>query len=361
MIQFHSTDRPASLHTRESLTTYLETTIVKPTVMSAEALANLAKGARDSYNRSRILYLSGGILLDTPYLREAKVILEDCFAENIGRNSGHAGLLITGDSTLGKTTMAKALMKWARHHYETFVPDYRDYDQIPVIYICVPAASTGKLLMKTFAQFLGLTVRNGESMGNIRSRVVEAIRAANTQLVVVDEVHNLAGRSSGKGDSVDLLKELSNEVPATFVYAGIDLAEGTLLAGGRGKQVSGRFAALDMVRFNWSNADDRKVWRGLVSAFEDELLLNEHESGTLLAQSDYLFDRTGGSIGSLGRLLTGSAIEAINNPRIKTERLDQVLLDSRKLDLAAETAYAASKTRAGRKHTAAGIAESMAA
>src|SRR4051794_39467456 len=120
MIQFHSNDRPASLHTREGLTSYLETSVVKPTVLSGESLANLSKAERDSYNRSRILYLSGGILLDTPYLAEAKLILEDCFAENIGRNSGHAGLLITGDSTLGKTTMAKALMKWARHHYETF-------------------------------------------------------------------------------------------------------------------------------------------------------------------------------------------------------------------------------------------------
>jgi hypothetical protein len=361
MIQFHSSDRPASLHTREGLSRYLETTIVKPTVIPADELASLPKASRDAYNRSRILYLSGGILLNTPYLTEAKLILEDCFAENIGRNSGHAGLLVTGDSTLGKTTIAKALMKWALHHYEAFVPDYRDYDQIPVIYICVPAASTGKLLMKTFAQFFGLTVRSGESMGNIRSRVVEAIRAAGTQLIVVDEVQNLAGRSSGKGDSVDLLKELSNEVPATFVYAGIDLAEGNLLAGSRGKQVSGRFAALDMVRFNRSNTDDRRIWRGLVSAFEDELLLNDHERGSLPALCDYLFDRTGGSIGSLGRLLTGSAIEAINNPRVKSERLDRNFLDARRLDLAAETAYVASKTRAARKSTAAAIAESMAA
>ncbi len=55
-------------------------------------------------------------------------------------------------------------------------------------------------------------------------------------------------------------------------------------------------------------------------------------------EAEYLYQRTGGSIGSLGRLLTGVAIDLIQNGA-PLERLDRANLDAYTLDLTAETFY----------------------
>lgn len=347
MIQFHSTDRPTSLHRYEGLTAYLESTGTAPKTLSSEEFSALSADERDAYDRRRVLHLSGGILLNTPYLAQAKRLLTDCFKENVGSNSGHTGLMLSGRSTLGKTTIAKALMRYVYAQYARQVPEFREFGQRPVIYIEVPAASTGKLLMRRFADFFGQSGKSSESMGSIRTRIVDLIAAAGTQLIVVDELHNLAKSSTGNGESVDLLKDLHNDLAATFMYAGIDLTGGDLLAGSRGQQIAGRFKVLEMSPYVYSDATDRKTWQGLIAAFEKQLLLHDHEMGSLLKLKDYLYARTGGSLGSLGRLLTGSAIEAITNPDIKVEQIDQDLLATRTVDFTAEARYAQWLARPG--------------
>jgi hypothetical protein len=346
MIQFHTTDRPAALHRMEDLDRYLSTPIPVPDIMDDAAYERMSTVERAAYDRSRALYLSGGIVIDTPQVSRARLLLTQHFAENAGRNSGHAGLMLSGDSTVGKTTTCKALMRYVHTQYAKQFPDFREHGRVPVVYIEVPAGSTGKLLMKTFADFFGLTVRSGESMVSIRTRVVDLLNDAGTQLIVVDELHNLIGRVASNGESVDVLKNLHNDVPATFVYAGIDLTDSALLTGPRGRQISGRFSALEMTRLDITNPDDRATWIRLIAKLEKMLPLRHHEAGSLKGLSAYLFDRTSGSIGSLSRLITGAAIETIVNPNITAEALDKDLLDTRVLDIAAETARKARELRA---------------
>jgi hypothetical protein len=347
MLHFHSHDRPSALFNREGLDTYLSRLPKKPELVSEQQYGALSPEEKAQHDRARILHLSGGIVLNTPYLHEAKVVLQRCFAQNIGRNSGHTGLILSGRSTVGKTTIAKSLMRYVYNQYARTYPDFRDRDQVPVLYIEVPAASTGKLLMTTFAEFFGMHIRSGESMGNIRSRVVDIIGAAGTQLIVVDELQNLAGRGTGNGESVDLLKTLHNDLPATFVYAGIELTGGALLAGPRGQQLSSRFNILEMEPFQISKPQDRATWRKLLPAFESELPLRDQEPGTLAGLSDYLYQRTGGSIGSLGRLVTDAAIEAIYN-RDLPEQVNEALLDTITIDHTAELSNLNSAARKGK-------------
>jgi hypothetical protein len=190
--------------------------------------------------------------------------------------------------------------------------------------------------MRTFTDFFGMTVRNGETMVSLRNRVVDLLNAAGTQLVVIDELHNLARNTQGNGESHDVLKNLHNDLAATFLYAGINVQK--MLSGERGQQIGGRFALLELQRYNLSKAGDKKTWRGLIARFEECLPLRHHEAGTLPGLSDYLYERTNGSLGSLGRLLTSAAIETITNDDIALERLDEALLETQELDIAAETA-----------------------
>lgn len=344
MILFHGNDRLNALHTRESLTAYLNTPTVAPEMLSAGDYSALSTKDRDAYNRRRVIYLSGGIVLETPGLAEARRRLQDCFNNNLGKNSGHTGLMVSGDSTVGKTTTVKALMQFVYNAYKRQHTGFDSQQQVPVVYIEVPPASTGKLLIIAFAEFFGLPVRSGESMVSIRKRVTAAINAAGTQLIVVDELHNLARRTTGNGESVDVLKSLHNDLPCTFVYAGIDLTSGELLGGPRGQQLSARFDIMLMARYNPSRKEDRAIWRQLVNGFEKRLPLMDHQQGSLAGMWEYLFERTNGSIGSLARLITGAAIETLTTDGM-SEAITREQLDTRRLDYAAETARANRLTR----------------
>jgi hypothetical protein len=359
MFHFHGIDRPAPLHTLDGLGTYLSSTTTPPAALSDHDYRSLTEPERSAYDRRRLVHLSGGIVLGTPQVVEAKDLLMKAFAANIGRNSGHAGVVISGASTLGKTTLCKRLMLEVHRAYSAQFPDFRQHSRIPVAYIEVPAASNGKNLMRSFTDFFGMTVTSGETMSSLRNRVVDMLNAVGTQLVVIDELHNLARNTQGNGESHDVLKNLHNDVPATFLYAGIDVQD--MLTGARGQQVGGRFALLELERYNLARRGDKQIWRGLIKKFEESLLLRHHETGTLPALSDYLFERTNGSIGSLGRLLTGAATEAITNPDIELERVDQALLESQKLDIAAESARKSLLARRANPRSAKNLVKGMAA
>ena len=120
-----------------------------------------------------------------------------------------------------------------------------------------------------------------------------------------------------------------SRIPATFVYAGIDVERNGLLSGTRGEQIAGRFG---MVR---TGAFPRgEYWTGLVSALEDGLRLHRHQPGALTGLEEYLHRRTGGMIGSLLRLIRGAAIQAVLDG---TEKITRKALDSLEADITAQS------------------------
>ena len=349
---FHGADRPASLFSREGLTTYLNTkTVEKPDPLTGTEYGALSEGARRIYDRQRIIYLSGGIRVITPHVKQAVKQVNEAFSKNAGDNSGNHGVMLDGRATMGKTATLKMLMNQVYGQYRRQFPGFEPEDGVPVVFIEVPAGSTGKSLMRTFANFFGQPVGSTENMISIRTRVGDLMQASGTQLVVVDDLHTLAARSNANGESVDALKNLHDQLAATFVYAGVNLAEGNLLSGDRGEQLKARFSFVNMARFGYSTATDRARWKSIVTGFEMALPLRHHEQGTLAALSDYCYERTGGSIGSLSQLIAGSAAEVINNPKIKHEAIDLELLDSQLLDKEAEDARARSLKQAKAKIT----------
>lgn len=336
--------------TREGLARMAETASHIFDLLAEFDYQNLSDAERARYNSDRISFISGRMLLDTPHLKEARLRIQECFAQNSSRKSGHVGLMIDGDSTLGKTTILEALIEYVYRRFAAQVPEHKVFGYAPVVFVEVPAGSRGKSLMTAFADFLGLPVAPRETMSSIRTRVAQAMRQANTKLVVVDELHNLSGRSASNGESVDVLKELHNEVHATFVYAGIDLTSGQLLSGPRGQQLSARFSLLGMRRYSLNHPEDKAVWKGLVRAYANALPLRHQNLKAIEDLSDYLLARTGGSIGSLGRLLGGAAIALILDPAMPEENITKEQLAHRTLDLTAEAAFdLIRKTKAGAK------------
>lgn len=322
-----------ALNRHESLLHYLQHPLVAPIPRDTASPAD-----RHEYDQQRMDYLSGGIVLATSTVSKGKLLLARAFQENRARNSGHAGVMLSGNSSLGKTTTAKRLLRWVLEEYTKQVPHWEQDEHIPVMYVEVPSGSNAKDLLREFCDFYGLTVLSRDTTADLRTKVVGAIRRARTQLIVVDELHNLAGRAAGLGEAVDLLKGLHNDVSATFLYCGLDVTHSTLMHGARGQQLMSRFSVIELGSYKWANAEHRKEWKLLIRTFESQLQLRDHPVKTLDPLVEYLYQRTGGSIGSLSRLLTGAAIDLIQN-KAKAEVLDRATLDAYTLDLTAETFY----------------------
>jgi hypothetical protein len=174
MVDFHAGDRRRDIRTREGLQADLNATITPPPLLSRTELAALTTIEREDYNRQRKIFMSAGFVINTPSLSRARATLRRLMAQNLGRNSGHSGLMISGDSNMGKTTISMQLMKYIFLSYKQKYPEFEAAGHVPVVYVEVPAGSTGKLLMNSFATFFGLSVSRAETADSIRHRVVNA-------------------------------------------------------------------------------------------------------------------------------------------------------------------------------------------
>ena len=126
------------------------------------------------------------------------------------------------------------------------------------------------------------------------------------------------------------MKYFTEHIPATFVYAGIDVERSGLFTGIRGRQLAGRCVLLSTNAFGY--ADE---WHQLVATLEGALRLHAHVPGTLTAQARYLHQRTGGMIGSLMHLVRAAAITAIIDG---TEAITADLLGEVQIDDSAQSA-----------------------
>jgi len=238
--------------------------------------------------------------------------------------------------------------------YRRDVPDFREFDRLPVVYVEVPAGANPRSMMAQFAKFLGLPVATRATLDSLQRTVVSVLHEVGTKLIVVDELHHLSDTNKSSIESSDLLKSLSNQVSATFVYAGINLHGGRVLAGERGQQIAGRFTMQRLQRYTTANADEWRLWNGIVRAFEDEFCLFNHKPGDLAAHSAYLYDRTQGAIGSLVHLLTLAAqLLVLEDFGPENERITLDLLDTIEVDIAAQQASEAIVTTAPRTRGAA--------
>jgi hypothetical protein len=180
-----------------------------------------------------------------------------------------------------------------------------------------------------FARFLGLPITTRANITDIIEAVCGVAVDARVSVVCVDELHNISLATKAGAEVSDTLKYFSERIPATFVYAGIDVERGGLFTGTRGRQIAGRFSLIPTSPFPRTGE-----WEGLVATLEHALRLHRHTPGTLSALASYLHQRTGGMIGSLSHLIRGAALDAILDG---TEKVTRQLLDTVDLDHAAQT------------------------
>ncbi|MCF2532260.1 TniB family NTP-binding protein [Yinghuangia sp. KLBMP8922] len=245
------------------------------------------------------------------------------------------GLIVTGPATAGKTT---ALLHVGRtchlaHARRNPTPPGPAHTPVPVAYVLVPPGATAKTLAAEFARYLGIPVTARMTQAQITEAVCHTYHRAGVRLVLIDEIHRLNPRTTTGAETADLLKDLTERIAATFVYAGIDVTTTPLFTGVRGAQLAGRASLVECGAFP-ARLGTREPFKELIAGVEDALDLRAHRPGTLPRLASYLHQRTAGRIGSLTRLVRHAAINAILDG---TERITRTSLDQVRLDHLAET------------------------
>ncbi|MEV7871437.1 TniB family NTP-binding protein [Streptomyces sp. NPDC088124] len=282
----------------------------------------------------RLAYHSQFVTVRTPAIESLSRSVRTLMI--LGRSqsvTARPSLIVTGPATTGKTT---ALLEVGRTCHLAHTRRAAPGDtSVPVAYVLVPPGATAKTLACEFARYLGIPVTARMTTAQITTAVCHTYTAAGVKLVLIDEIHRLNPRSSSGAEAADWLKDLTERVGATFVYAGIDVTTSTVFSGVRGAQLAGRASLIDCGALP-ARAGGREPFRELIAALEAALDLRSHRTGSLPRLAPYLHERTAGRIGSLARLIRQAAIEAILDG---TERITKALLDSIALDHLAEEHY----------------------
>ncbi|MGW8887290.1 TniB family NTP-binding protein [Streptomyces sp. NPDC055749] len=295
---------------------------------------SLSPADQETYDDARILYHSELQVVRTSAVREIAHQGRLLTLLNQRETGARRGLIVSGQQTTGKTTALKQL---GRLHELRVRQRHPDSDGIPVVYLTAPPKGSPRKLAIEFARFLGLpSVSARHNTIDITNVVCQVMIEARTDLVLVDEIHLLNHGTTAGEDLSDHLKYFTEHLPATFVYAGIDVEQSGVFTGIRGRQMGGRCTLVRTGPFP-RNAE----WRSLIATLEDTLRLHRHQPQTLVNLSDYLHRRTGGMIGSLSHLIRAAAITAILD---QSERITQALLKKTRIDHNSENA---SRQRAG--------------
>lgn len=289
--------------------------------------AALSPAQRIAYDEARIDYHSEMVIVATSTVRQVTQQGRLLTMLNRRESSARRGLIVSGAWSTGKSTALKQL---GRTHELMVRQRFPGQDRIPVVYVTTPPKGSPRKLAAEFARFLGLPpVKARFNTTDIADAVCQVLIEARCDLVLVDEIHNLNLATAAGEDMSDHLKYFTEHLPATFVYAGINVERNGLFTGVRGKQIAGRCVLIKTAPFPY-----QAEWKSLIATLEGALRLHRHEPGTLTRLDRYLHKRTGGMIGSLSHLVRAAALTAIDTG---AEAITRDLLDSTPVDYAAES------------------------
>lgn len=277
---------------------------------------------RDGYDEARINYHSEMVVVATSTVREVARQGRLLTLLNRREISARRGLIVSGLQTTGKSTALKQL---GRTHELMVRARHPGPGRIPVVYVTAPPKGSPRKLAMEFSRFLGLPpIRRSYNTTDISDAVCQVLIDARVDLVLVDEIHNLNLATTAGEDMSDHLKYFTEHLPATFVYAGINVERAGLFTGVRGKQIAGRCVLVNSAPFPY-----QEEWSSLIATMEAALRLHHHQPGTLTALGRYLHRRTGGMIGSLSHLIRAGALTAIldGSESITCELLDAIPVD----------------------------------
>jgi len=336
---------PFSLSRKEGWRRFVDTPArVRPQRLPPAQLAGLGAGARSDYDEARHDWHANFGTVATPQLRAVCDELDLIVSSNRQDSDRVRGAaVIDGLPGLGKTTIANLFARdydrAVRRRHGTVTDE--GHERIPVFRVGLTSNTTLRTLNRMICEFYGHPGTERGNAAQLGRYAVDCVLSCRTGIGVIDDIHFIdQHRRDGLAVS-NHLKWLANELPVTFIYAGVGLSERRFFAEGLTgasavmAQTARRWTRLDVPAFDIASPPGRQDWTGLLKAVERQLVLARARPGMLTDAADYLFARTSGHIGSFVTLVTRGCFKAI---RTGAETLTTGLLDTVRLDEASEQA-----------------------
>lgn len=325
---------------------FVHRTLNPPTLQPPEKWAALAADQKLVDADERIGYHAELLALQTPELHQIVSTGRSLLMLNHRQHGARRGLLVSGDPTTGKSTAITQLGRAVElAHRRTRPPTF---DGVPVVYLTMPPQATPKSLSIEILKFLGAPYLIRSSLIKLTRQACHLLSDLGSQLILVDEIHNLNHHTKAGADASDHLKYLAEKRCRNVRLRGNRHAGTGLFSGVRGRQLAGRFVSIVTKPFAYSTSKDRDRWEQLVDGFDQLLRLHHQKPGALTRLSPHLYGRAAGSISSLSMMIRSAAISGIIDG---TERITKAVLDAVPLDHTAATAgITVSKGRIARRH-----------
>lgn len=316
---------------------------VRPELLSCKALAGLGAAAREDYDEARHDWHANFGTLRTPQLEAVHDELDLIVATNRQDPDRVRGAAVLDSfSGLGKTTTVNAFLRdFDRKQRRRFGERAGEHEHLPVFRIGLTSNTTLRTFNHLICEFYGHPATNRSTAARLASYAVDLVLSCHTKVGYVDDLHFVNMRHADGVAVANHLKWLANELPITFVFAGVGLAKrGFFSEGLSGEdlemaQTARRWTRLEMPPFTIDTEAGKRHWHNLLCSTEQQLVLADAHPGMLSGIGDYLFARTTGHIGSFKTLIERGCVKAI---RAGTERLDIELLDAVRIDQASEDA-----------------------
>lgn len=315
----------------------------RPDIMTTDQLALMSSSERNSYNERRNRYHSFMAPVKTSLMREVHDIVELVRSTNpVGGYAARNAVVIDGAPTVGKTTAITHFARTVDRHSRQSNGDRTDLGafRIPTVLIGLSGNPSMKDMSRSIATFLGVpeVKRTGERW---TADAMKALAEAETEFLIVDDLHCINAGSKDGQALTDHLKRLLDDFAGTCVYAGVDLDDKGLYdttgrrANGRMDQTARRWTLVRGERISIADKSGQTEWIQLIATLESQLALCAHPLGRLVDCSDLLYERTTGSVGTLVELLKRASFLAM---RDGTEQISPQLVERTPLPVGADAA-----------------------
>ena len=155
-----------------------------PNLFAEQEWLALEDGKRAAHVEERLEHHARLVVIQTPVIERIVKRGGDLIRMNRAAHYGRSGLMVSGPARTGKTTAVTQLGKTAELMHRQRNPGSRD--DIPVIYITVPPAATGKMISMELARFLGLPVSRRANITEVTESVCGICLDTRVTMIIVD-------------------------------------------------------------------------------------------------------------------------------------------------------------------------------
>lgn len=219
------------------------------------------------------------------------------------------GLCICGEPGSGKTAQLRA--------YERANPPFNASDggrRLPVLYVQMEEQPKPGSMYREMLNAAGVPWETYSQKVSARERVVRALRALETRIVLIDEVHNMCD-TPNESTMAKWLRMLSNHLRIPIVLSGTEAFMRVL----DDMQMASRWPFVVELPL-WTDSSEFQVF---LNAWQRALPLRTASDLTAPEVRREILQETGGITDLIAKCLTYSAIAAI---RLKRERITVDLL-----------------------------------